>query len=112
MEERIAILEEFAADTPARLARIEARVEQTVARADWNAAIISVIKWMVGTAALLAASGISIMTFALSNAAPRHPHRRPLPCRCRRYPLPNSQNSASWRDRAVLRDLNSITSRN
>ena len=104
MEERIAKLEMLAADTRERLARIEACLEHMVTKADLNVAIIRVIKWMVGTAALMAVSGITVMTVCSTMQCRKRPqhHLRPLrrphpsssPYRCRpQQPPPNSPAS-------------------
>ena len=79
MEERILRLENFALDTAERLARIEARLEQTATKADLAAAITDLVKWMVGTAIVLGATGITVITFVLNNATPKAPLAPPAP---------------------------------
>ena len=78
MEDRIAKLEEFAVETRDRLARIEARLEQMVTKADLhelsakmqelNAATI---RWIIGIGAGISIGAVTVMTFVLNNAVPR-----------------------------------------
>ena len=70
-------LEEFAAEARERLARIETRLDQMATRADLAALRIEVhkefagmVKWMVGTAVVLGASAITVITFVLNYATP------------------------------------------
>ena len=71
MEDRIAKLEEFAVETRERLARIEARLEQTATKADLHELSATMIKWIVGTVSGMSIAGITIMTFVLNNAVPK-----------------------------------------
>jgi hypothetical protein len=79
MEPRIAKLEEFATDARERLVRIETRLDQTATKADLQEGLLSVIKWIVGTAAVLVAMAITVMTFVLNNAVPKAPAAQPAP---------------------------------
>ncbi|HEY0488034.1 MAG TPA: hypothetical protein VGD30_00835 [Telluria sp.] len=61
-----------------RLGKIEVRLDATATQADIQAiradirdSAISMIKWIVGTAALLGAAAITVMTFVLNNAVPK-----------------------------------------
>jgi len=73
MEPRIRKLEEFAEEAKKTLVRIETKLEATVTKADLTDAINAQIKWMVGTAAVLGAAAITVMTFVLNNATPKAP---------------------------------------
>jgi hypothetical protein len=73
MNSRIAKLEEFAAETRERLARIEARLEQTATKADLHELSATMIKWIVGTVSGMSIAGITVMTFVLNNAVPKAP---------------------------------------
>jgi len=73
MEARVVALEEFAKDARDRLVRIEGKLDHAATKADLSDAITGQIKWMVGTAAVLGAAAISVMTFVLNNAIPRPP---------------------------------------
>jgi Asp/Glu/hydantoin racemase len=79
MEERIIRLENFALDAAERIARMEARLEQTATKADLAAAVADLVKWMVGTAIVLGATGITVITFVLNNATPKAPVIPPAP---------------------------------
>ena len=73
MEARIEKLEEFAAETRERLARIEALLEQTATKADLHEMSATMIKWIVGTVSGMSIAAITIMTFVLNNAVPKSP---------------------------------------
>lgn len=73
MEARIVKLEEFAAETRERLARIESRLEQTATKADLHELAATMIKWIVGTVSGMSIAGITIMSFVLNNAVPKTP---------------------------------------
>ncbi|WP_281077088.1 hypothetical protein [Variovorax paradoxus] len=77
MDQRIRKLEEFAEEAKKTLVRIETKLESTVTKADLTDAINAQIKWMVGTAAVLGAAAITIMTFVLNNATPKAPTVQP-----------------------------------
>jgi hypothetical protein len=73
--------EEFAAEARERFARIDTRLDQMVTRAEFIEAIGSLrvemhqefagmIKWVVGTAVVLGAAAITVMTFVLNYATP------------------------------------------
>lgn len=73
--------EEFAAETRERFARIETRLDQMVTKAEFIEAIgnlraemhkesTSTVKWIVGTAVVLGASAITVITFVLNYATP------------------------------------------
>lgn len=74
-------LEEFAAEARERFARIETRLDQMATRADLAEAIgglrvemhkefAGMVKWMVGTAVVLGAASITVITFVLNYATP------------------------------------------
>lgn len=78
MEARIAKLEDFVVEVRSelraidvRLGKIEVRLDATATQADIRDSAISMIKWIVGTAALLGAAAITVMTFVLNNAVPK-----------------------------------------
>lgn len=71
MKTRIAALETCADDAKERLVKIETRLDQTATKSDLHEMASSVIKWIAGTAAGLGVAGITVMTFALNNAAPK-----------------------------------------
>lgn len=84
MEARLAKLEEFAIDTRERLAKIEARLEQMATKADLNEKVdalkvemhkgfADMIRWVVGTAIVLGATALTIITFVLNHASPKAP---------------------------------------
>lgn len=84
MEARVVKLEEFAAETRERLAKIEARLEETATKADLNDQIntlrvemhkgfADMIKWVVGTAIVLGGTFLTVITFVLNNAVPKSP---------------------------------------
>lgn len=86
MEARITKLEEFAAETNIRLAKIEARLELMATKADLEALRVEMhkgfaemIKWMVGTAIVLGGTGLTVITFVLNNAVPKAPPPAPQP---------------------------------
>lgn len=86
MEARIVKLEESAAETNVRLAKIEARLEETATKADLNALRVEMhkgfaemIKWVVGTAIVLGGTGLTVITLVLNNAVPKTPPPAPLP---------------------------------
>ncbi|MET0857960.1 MAG: hypothetical protein ABWY27_14485 [Telluria sp.] len=67
-----------------RLARVEARLDLTATKADLaelraelHLEFLGLVKWMVGTAVVLGASAITIMTFVLNYAAP--PRNQAIP---------------------------------
>lgn len=62
--------EEFAAETRERFARIETRLDQTATKADLHQESTAMVKWIVGTAAVLGAMAITVMTFVLNYATP------------------------------------------
>ena len=74
-------LEQFAAETRERFARIEARLDMTATkddmadlRAELHQEFLAMVKWMVGTAVVLGASAITIITFVLNYATqPKYP---------------------------------------
>ncbi|MHA4867318.1 hypothetical protein ACXZ1M_06415 [Duganella sp. PWIR1] len=90
MEARITKLEEFAAETNIRLAKIEARLELMATKADLEEKIgalrvemhkgfADMIKWVVGTAIVLGGTGLTVITFVLNNAVPKAPPPAPQP---------------------------------
>jgi hypothetical protein len=93
MEARFAKLEEFVIEActelraiDVRLRKIEVRLDATATQADIQAiradirdSAISLIKWIVGTGALLGAAAITVMTFVLNNAVPKASPAMPAP---------------------------------
>lgn len=86
MEARVAKLEEFVTDARERLVKIETRLDQTASKhdvavlsADVHKGITDIIKWLVGTAIVLGAAAITIMTFVLNNAVPKAPAAQQQP---------------------------------
>ena len=86
MEARVAKLEEFAAETRDRLARIESRLDGIDARmammatkADLAELSERMIKWIAGTAIAMSAAAITVMTFVLNHAVSRAPAVQPAP---------------------------------
>lgn len=88
MEAGLAQFEQFAAEARQRFARIETRLDQTATKADLFDAVgglraamhqdsLGMIKWIVGTAAGLAAAAVTVMTFVLNYATP--PRNMPVP---------------------------------
>ncbi len=80
MENRVKALEEFVGEArnelrtiDVRLGKIEATLPSLATKADLHEAIASMIKWVVGTAIVLGASAVTIITFVLNNATPRAP---------------------------------------
>lgn len=83
MEARIAKLEEFATDAKERLARIEARQSELAQhqmqltdkvgalQVEMHKGFADMIKWVVGTAIVLGATAITVITFVLNNATPK-----------------------------------------
>jgi len=82
IEHRVVKLEEFAAVTGERLARIEARLDQTATKADLSdlraelraeihSSANDTIRWIVGMGIGLGVTGITIITFVLNNATPK-----------------------------------------
>ena len=83
MEARVAKLEEFAAETRDRLARIESRLDGIDARMATKADLAELsermIKWIAGTAIAMSAAAITVMTFVLNHAVSRAPAVQPAP---------------------------------
>lgn len=80
IENRFVRLEEFAAVTGERLARIEARLEDMATKADLvelraevHRSANETIRWIVGMSIGLGVAGITIITFVLNNATPKVP---------------------------------------
>ena len=78
IEHRFVKLEEFAAVTGERLARIEARLEDMATKADLaelraevHRSANETIRWIVGMGIGLGVAGITIITFVLNNATPK-----------------------------------------
>jgi hypothetical protein len=82
-------LEEFAAEARERFARIETRLDQMATRADlaeglgalrieMHKEFAGMVKWMVGTAVVLGASAITVITFVLNYATPPKNPAAPL----------------------------------
>lgn len=84
MEDRVARLEVSVSDIRERMAKIEVRVEETrndlaALRVEMLKGFADMIKWMVGTAIVLGATGITVMTFMLNYASPRAVPAQPAP---------------------------------
>jgi hypothetical protein len=83
MEARVAKLEEFVTDARERLTKIDTRLDgmdtRMATKADLHENANSMIKWVVGTAALLGVAAITVMTFVLNNAVPKAPASQPAP---------------------------------
>jgi hypothetical protein len=78
MEARLTKLESFAEDARDRLVRIETHLDNTATKADVadlrtevHKGFSDMVKWIVLTAFALGATGITVMTFVLNNAAPK-----------------------------------------
>ncbi|MRW89460.1 hypothetical protein GJ699_05640 [Duganella sp. FT80W] len=83
MEARVEKLEDFATETRDRLVKIESRLEQTAAnvsalQVEMHKGFAEIIKWMVGIAIALGATGITVITFVLNNATPKAPAQPPI----------------------------------
>lgn len=90
MEARVAKLEDFVVDARERLTKIETRLDQTATKSDLTSetggirtemhkGFSDMIKWVVGTAIVLGATGITVMTFVLNNATPKAPAAQAAP---------------------------------
>lgn len=79
MDARVAKLEEFVVDARDRLMKIETRLDATATKADLHEGFNGMIKWVVGTAVVLGATAITVMTFVLNNAVPKAPAAQPAP---------------------------------
>jgi hypothetical protein len=90
MEKRVEKLEEFVEEARAemraidvRLVKIEKQLKgihaQMATKADLPEGITGLIKWIVGTAIVLSASAVTIMTFVLNNAVPKAHSAAPAP---------------------------------
>jgi hypothetical protein len=95
MEARITKLEESSAATRERFADIEARMEQFATKADiaelraeMHKGFADVIKWIIGTAIVLSATSVTVMTFVLNNATPKAPPPAPQPIVIYAQPAP------------------------
>lgn len=99
MEDRVTKIEDFAVETRDRLTKIETSLDQTVTKADLTGAVgalqvemhkgfADMIKWVVGTAVVMGAMGITIMTFVLNNAAPKSSTSPPAPIIIYTQPAP------------------------
>jgi hypothetical protein len=77
MERRIEKLEQDMSDIKSNVSVIKS---DYVTRADLNASVNSLIKWIVGTAVALGAAGVTVITFVLNNATPRSapPQQQPI----------------------------------
>jgi len=95
IENRFVKLEEFAAVTGERLARIEARLEDMATKADLaelraevHRSANETIRWIVGMGIGLGAAGITIITFVLNNATPKVPPAPGAPITIYTQPAP------------------------
>ena len=95
IEHRVVQLEEFAAVTGERLARIEARLEDMATKADLaelraevHRSANETIRWIVGMGIGLGVAGITIITFVLNNATPKVPPAPGAPITIYTQPAP------------------------
>jgi len=95
IENRFVRLEEFAAVTGERLARIEARLEDMATKADLaelraevHRSANETIRWIVGMGIGLGVAGITIITFVLNNATPKLPPAPGAPITIYTQPAP------------------------
>lgn len=95
IENRFVRLEEFAAVTGERLARIEARLEDMATKADLvelraevHRSANETIRWIVGMGIGLGVAGITIITFVLNNATPKVPPAPGAPITIYTQPAP------------------------
>ena len=95
IEPRVVKLEEFAAVTGERLARIEARLEDMATKADLaelraevHRSANETIRWIVGMGIGLGVAGITIITFVLNNATPKVPPAPGAPITIYTQPAP------------------------
>lgn len=72
MEARIAKLEDFVIDARDRLVKIETKLDQTATKSDLHENSNAMIRWVVGTAFVLGAAAVTVMTFVLNNATPKN----------------------------------------
>ena len=90
MEKRVEKLEEFVEEARAemraidvRLVKIETQLQgintQMATKADLQERTTDLIKWIVGTAIVLSASAVTVMTFVLNNAVPKAHSAGPAP---------------------------------
>lgn len=86
MEARLTGLEEFVAEMKKRLGRIEMRLEEMATKAElaalqgeMNKGFADMVKWVVGTAMALGATGLTVITFVLNNATPKPVQSSPAP---------------------------------
>jgi hypothetical protein len=100
MEARITKLEEFVVEArtelraiDVRLGKIETRLEMTATKADIQDSANAMIKWIVATAALLGAAGITVMSFVLNNAIPKTAPAAPAPIVITVPAQPQAQNA-------------------
>jgi hypothetical protein len=84
MEARIEKLEEFVVEARDRLTKIETRLDQTATKADltglearMHKGFAEMIRWVVGSAFVLGATAITVITFVLNYATP--PRNLPVP---------------------------------
>lgn len=79
MEARVAKLEDFVIDARERLVKIETSLDQTATKSDLHEGFNGMIKWVVGTAIVLGATAVTVMTFVLNNAASKPASAQPAP---------------------------------
>jgi hypothetical protein len=84
MEDRVSKLEVSVTDIRERLAKIEFRLEDTrnevaALKVEMHKGFAEMIKWVVGTAIVLGATGITVITFVLNYASPRALPAQPAP---------------------------------
>jgi hypothetical protein len=86
MERRIERLEQDMSDIKSNVAVIKS---DYVTRADLNASVNSLIKWIVGTAIALGAAGVTVITFVRNNASPPRAASQPQPIVIYTQPAPS-----------------------
>jgi hypothetical protein len=103
MEARVEKLEEFVVEAWNRLTKIETRLDQTATKADlaglearMHKGFAEMIRWVVGSAIVLGATAITVITFVLNYATPPRnlsaPLAQPAPIviQLPPYPVPTS----------------------
>jgi hypothetical protein len=75
-------------DTEIRLTKLESTLPSLATKADLEKGFHDLVKWVVGTALVVAGMGITIMTFVLNNAVPKpQPAAAPPPITIQAPPM-------------------------
>lgn len=77
MDTRVKALETAMVSVNDRLAKIETRLDHMPTKSDLSDAMTGQLKWIVGTAIVLGAAAITVMTFVLNNAIPTQSTQAP-----------------------------------